>query len=399
MTENKLRTSLILLIGALGVLQPFSLDPYLPNLAAMAKDLNVDQGTIQQNLTFLTFGISIGTILIGPITDAVGRRKPVLVALFGYIAAALITATAANIEILFAGRVLQGMTAACLVIIANAMLRDLHEGIQLIKAFALSMIVASSSWFIGPAFGSFLQTFTDWRGLSYILATFAAALLVLIALKLPDTMHIDSRTKSTAKQVAIRFKHLAKDREFLGLLTVQSTISISLFSYLSVSPFVYDNAYQVTPIQVGYFLALNSFTAYLGGQIGARLSAKLTPAKALTIGQVIGALAGLGLIVTATLSLGFIAFTSLLALFTLGFGITITPLVGMAMTKHPEEAGTAAAMVAVSGTLATTIAGGLYAVLDHNSSLGIGATMLGFMCLGIFLLYAVVKPNKMEAMK
>jgi hypothetical protein len=89
----------------------------------------------------------------------------------------------------------------------------------------------------------------------------------------------------------------------------------------------------------------------------------------------------------------------MLALFTLGFGITITPLVGMAMTKHPEEAGTAAAMVAVSGTLATTLAGGLYAVLDHTTSIGIGITMLAFTTLGIVLLYGVVKPNKMEAMK
>jgi DHA1 family bicyclomycin/chloramphenicol resistance-like MFS transporter len=399
MTETKLRTGLIFLIGALGVLQPFSLDTYLPSLAQMAADMNVSEGVIQQNLTFLTFGISIGTVLTGPITDAIGRRKPVLFGLVGYVLAALLTANAVNIEMLFTGRVLQGVTAASLVIVANAMLRDLHEGIQLIKAFALSMVVASSSWFIGPAFGSFLFTFTNWRGLSYILASVAALMLILISIKLPDTMHIDSRTKSTAKQVAIRFRHLAKDREFLGLLTVQSTISISLFSYLSVSPFVYNNAYQITPVQVGYFLAINSFLAYTGGQLGARLSEKLTPPKALTIGQIVGALAGVGLIATASMNLGFIFFTSFLALFTLGFGTTITPLIGMAMAKHPEEAGTAAAMVAVSGTLATTLAGGLYAVLDHTSSVGIGITMLCFMTLGIFLLYAVVKPNKMEALK
>lgn len=399
MTDTKLKTGLILLIGALGVLQPFSLDTYLPNLGQMATDLNVSEGVIQQNLTFLTLGVSIGTILTGPITDAIGRRRPAVFALVGYVFAALLTANAVNVEMLFAGRVFQGLTASCLVIVANAMLRDLHEGIALIKAFALSMVVASSSWFIGPAFGSFMQNFTNWRGLSYILAAFAGAMFLLIVWKLPDTMHIDSRTKSTAKQTLNRFRHLAKDRVFLGLLTVQSTISISLFSYLSVSPFVYASQYGVTPIQVGYFLAINSFLAYTGGQVGARLSERLNPPKALTIGLIIGASAGAGLIVTATMNLGFIAFTSLLALFTLGFGITITPLIGMAMAKHPEEAGTAAAMVAVSGTLATTISGGLYAVLDHTSSIGIGITMLSFMTLGVFLLYGVVKPNKMEAMK
>lgn len=399
MTETKLKTGLILLIGALGVLQPLSLDTYLPNLGQMAKDLATNDGVIQQNLTFFTLGISFGTVLAGPITDAIGRRKPVLFALAGYVIAAIVAANAVNIEMLFVGRALQGITAAAAIIVANAMLRDLYEGMLLIKAFALSMLVASASWFIGPAFGSILQNFTNWRGLGYILASLAAAIFLLIFWKLPDTMSKQQRIKSTAKEVAKRFTYLAKDRVFLGLLAVQATISLSLFSYLSVSPFVYDNQYQIPAIQVGYYLAINSVLAYIGGQLGAKLSEKLKPQIALLIGLLIGLTAGLTQIATATLNLGFPMFTASLALFTLGFGTTITPLIGMAMAKHPNEAGTAAAMVAVSGTVATTLAGGLYAALDHHSSIGIGFTMAGFMSLGIFLLYAVVKPNKLEELK
>jgi DHA1 family bicyclomycin/chloramphenicol resistance-like MFS transporter len=399
MTETKLRTGLILLIGALGVLQPFSLDPYLANISFIAKDLNVAQTLIAQNLTALTLGISLGTVVAGPMSDAIGRRRPILFALVGYIGAAILASSANTVEVFFAGRILQGFFAAAAAVIANAMLRDMYEGMLLIKAVGRSMLLMATSWFIGPIFGSYLQSFTNWRGLGYILATLAATLLVIIFIKLPDTMTRDQRTKTTAREVASRFLYLLKDRVFLGLIFVQSCISVSLFCYLSVSPFVYGTTYGINPAQVGIFLSINSVGAYLGSQLGTKLSQKIKPQWALLIALAIGVIAGAILIFTATMNLGFIFFTSALALFTLGFGTSVTPLLGLAMASHPNEAGTAAAVIAVSGTVATTIAGAYYAILDHTSAIGIGFTQFGFMTLGIIILFTVVRPNKLEVMK
>jgi DHA1 family bicyclomycin/chloramphenicol resistance-like MFS transporter len=103
-------------------------------------------------------------------------------------------------------------------------------------------------------------------------------------------------------------------------------------------------------------------------------------------------------VATAVFNLGFIAFTTGLAIFTLGFGTSFTPLLGMAMASHPEEAGTAAAVIAVSGTLATTIAGPYYAVLDHKSALGIGVNDLVLMLLGFVMMFAIVN-KRMKATK
>ncbi|MEN9993086.1 MAG: hypothetical protein RLY83_656 [Actinomycetota bacterium] len=388
-----------MLIGALGVLQPLSLDPYLANTMFIAEDLNVLPTLIAQGLTALTLGISVGTAVAGPLSDAIGRRKPVLFALAGYVLAAIIASSATSLEVFFTGRVLQGFFASCAIVVSSAMLRDLYSGLNLIKAMGRSMLLAASSWFIGPFLGSFIQTFTDWRGLGYMLAGLAVFLLILIGLKMPDTMSLDRRTKSTAKEVAKRFGALLKDRVFLGLVFIQSTISISLFAYLNVSPFVYNAAYSITPADVGIFLSLNSVGAYAGSQLGARLSQMFKPQYALLSALAVGSLAGLGLIFTANMNLGFIVFTSLLAIFTFGFGISTTPIMGLAMASHPQEAGTAAALVNVSGTIATTLAGAYYALLDHNSAIGIGFTQFGFMALGIVILFTVVRPSKLEAMK
>ena len=399
MTQTKLRTGLILLIGALGMLQPLSLDPYMPNIANIARDLKVDATLIGQNLTFLTLGVSVGLVVAGPMSDAIGRRRPVLFALGGYVLASIGTAFVNNVEVFFTLRALQGFFAACAAVVANAMLRDLYQGLQLIKALARSMLLMGTTWFLGPIFGSVLQSFTDWRGLGLLLAGATAVLLLIIFWKLPDTMSLEDRTKTTAKEVVNGFARLLKDRVFLGLVLIQITISISLYSYLNISTFIYDNAYNVGATQVGFLLAINSACSYTGAQLGAFLSRKFKPQYVLLGTQVLGVAAGIGLIFIAIFQAPFIVFTSTMALFVMSFGSSIPPLLGLAMASHPHEAGTAAAVITFSGTFAATLAGPLYATLDHNSSLGIGIAIAVTLSIGIFFLFAIVKPRQLEVMK
>ena len=398
MTQTKLRTGLILLIGALGMLQPLSLDPYMPNISNIAKDLNVQAALIGQNLTFLTLGVSVGLVVAGPLSDAIGRRRPVLLALFGYALASLATAFVTNVEFFFTLRAAQGFFAACAAVVANAMLRDLYQGLQLIKAIARSMLLMGTTWFLGPIFGSVLQSFTDWRGLGILLAIASTILLVVIYLKLPDTMTLEDRTKTTAKEVVSGFARLLKDRVFLGLVLVQVTISVALYSYLNISTFIYGNAFGIGATQVGFFLAINSACSYTGAQLGAALSRRFKPQYVLLGTQVLGISAGIGLIFIAIFQAPFIIFTGTMALFVMSFGSSITPILGLAMDSHPHEAGTAAAIITFSGTFAATLAGPLYATLDHNSSLGMGIAISITLSIGVILLFAIVRPNKLEVM-
>jgi DHA1 family bicyclomycin/chloramphenicol resistance-like MFS transporter len=399
MTQTKLRNGLILLIGALGMFQPLALDPYMPNILAIAKDLNVEDSLIGQNLTFLTLGVSVGLVIAGPLSDAIGRRRPVLFALAGFAVVSFATTFVTSYETFFTLRAAQGFFSACAAVVANAMLRDLYQGLQLIKAIARSMLLMGTTWFLGPIFGSVLQSFTDWRGLGTLLGIAALLLLALVFWKLPDTMTFEDRTKTTAKDVVLGFGRLLNDRVFLGLVMIQMTISIPLYGYLSISTFIYNNAYGVGALQVGFLLAANSASSYLGAQLGAVLSRKFKPQYVLLGTLILGASAGAMMVVVAALQLPFIVFTITMAFFVMSFGTAITPILGLAMDSHPHEAGTAAAVITFSGTFAATLAGPLYAVLDHNSSMGLGFTIVGFLSLGIFFLFAIVRPKQLEVMK
>lgn len=399
MTKTKLRTGLILLIGALGMLQPLSLDPYLPNIGSIANDLNVEANLIGQNLTFLTFGVSIGLLVAGPMSDAIGRRRPVLFALAGFAAASVLASLSMNYEMFFAFRALQGFFAACAAVVANAMLRDLYQGLDLIRALARSMLLMGTTWFLGPIFGSALQNFTNWRGLGFLLASGTAVLLSLIFWKLPDTMTFEDRTKTTAKEVASGFIRVLKDRVFLGLVLVQMTISISLYAYLNLSPFIYSGSYGVGALEIGYFLAINSVFTYAGAQVGAIVSRKLKPQFVLLASLVIGLTAGAVLVLVTILELPFAVFMATLAFYAFSFGISVTPMLALAMDSHPHEAGTAAAVITFSGTFAATLAGPLYAAINHNVPAGLGLAQFGFLAAGIVCLFAVVKPKQLEEMK
>lgn len=399
MTQTKLRTGLVLLIGALGMFQPLSLDPYMPNIGSIASDLGVQSALIAQNLTFLTLGVSVGLVIAGPLSDAIGRRRPVLFALAGFALASFATSFVTSYEAFFTLRAAQGFFAACAAVVANAMLRDLYQGLQLIKAIARSMLIMGTTWFLGPIFGSVLQSFTDWRGLGLLLAVASLLLLALVFWKLPDTMSLEDRTKTTAKEVINGFARLLKDRVFLGLVLVQVTISIALYSYLNISTFVYDNAYNVGATQVGFLLAINSACSYTGAQLGAFLSRRFKPQYVLLGTQVLGASAGLALILTSIFQLPFIVFSIAIALFVMSFGSAITPILGLAMDSHPHEAGTAAAVITFSGTFAATLAGPIYSLLDHTSSIGLGSAIVVSLGIGIFFLFAIVKPKQLEAMK
>ncbi|MFM6980133.1 MAG: MFS transporter, partial [Micrococcales bacterium] len=167
------------------------------------------------------------------------------------------------------------------------------------------------------------------------------------------------------------------------------------FSYLNISPFIYGQVYAIPANLVGIYFAANSALAYIGSQIGARLSNRFQPQWVLLGCLIVCLLAGVVMTV-GELNLGSIwIFQSMLMLFTFGFGATVTPVFALAMAAHPNEAGTAAGVLGVAGFVFTTALAGVYLLLDHTSGAGVGTGMAVSMTIGILILFAVVRPSKL----
>lgn len=393
------RLKAILLIGGLTTLQPLATDPYLPSMTAVSNDLSVPLSIMQLTLSALTLGFAVGQLAAGPLSDSIGRKRPMAISVAVYILASILCAFAPNPVIFFIARLLQGLSGAAITVIANAIMRDMYTGLALIKLMGRVMLVGAAAWFIGPFIGSKFLEFTDWRGISLILAGFAA-LVGLLALKfLPESLSREDRRDHIFAGMGHRFVNVLRDRSYTGILIIQITIGVAMFAYLSTLPIVFNQGFGVPSTAVGFFIAINSVGAFLGVQSGAQLS-RLVPAQWVLTGAIaLGILAGSSMFLGGQFGAD-LWFIELMAfIWTFAFGNTTTTALTLAMAPHGEEAGTAAALLGSASFLFTTLAGPFYTTLSKENPGDVGATIAISMVVALIVMFAVVRPNKLVNLK
>ncbi len=197
--------------------------------------------------------------------------------------------------------------------------------------------------------------------------------------------------------MASRFAHVLKDRPYLGIVLIGVLNSTALFGYLSVMPFVYQNRFGFDGSQYGYFFVLNSASAYIGVQVIAWLAKKFE-LKWVVLGVLVAQVGVGGWVLVAGLTdAPFLVLQAALMTFTFFMGGSFAPMGTMALTRHGEEAGTAAALNMVAGSLGSTLAAPLYANLGSTSSIGLGVMLICLYALAILVMFAVVRPRQLAA--
>jgi DHA1 family bicyclomycin/chloramphenicol resistance-like MFS transporter len=179
---------LVFIIGALSAFGPLSLDMYLPALPSLSQELGGTATQAQLTLTACLLGLAAGQVLAGPLSDALGRRRPLLAGLLGYTGASLLCALAPSVPILIGLRLLQGLAGAAGIVIARAVVRDLYSGTEAARFFSLTMAVNGLAPILAPILGGQLLRVTSWRGVFFVLAAIGLALVLVAALGLRETL-------------------------------------------------------------------------------------------------------------------------------------------------------------------------------------------------------------------
>ncbi len=175
MTNNptgKERIALAFLLGMLAVLGPLNIDMYLPSFLQIADDLNARASLVQLSLTTCLIGLAVGQMVVGPISDSMGRKKPLLFSIVLFAAASILCALSPNITTLIIGRFLQGFTAAAGIVVSRAVVRDTFSGHELTKFFALLMVINAVAPMLAPMAGGaiLLMPGASWSTIFYFLA-------------------------------------------------------------------------------------------------------------------------------------------------------------------------------------------------------------------------------------
>jgi MFS transporter, DHA1 family, multidrug resistance protein len=337
---------LVLVVGSLSIFGPLCIDMYLPALPDISRQLHASASAVQLTLTACLVGISVGQLILGPISDRVGRRPPLLGGLAAFIASSVACAFAPNIYALAGCRLIQGFGGAAGIVISRSIVRDLHSGVALVRFFSTLMLVTGLGPVLAPQIGSWVLTFTTWRGVFLILAGFGAVLLVTAWRRVPETLKPELRSSGGLGATMGTMVAVGRDRVFLGYALACGLGMGGTFAYIAGSSFVLQNVYGLSPQWYGLVFALNACGLVLGAQVNGRLAGRFGPSVLLTYGLITMAAAGaILLVIVSTGAVGLVGVVPSLFLFMFGCGFVGPNSVALALQRYPQSAGAASAVL------------------------------------------------------
>ena len=390
--ENSAKVSFILVVflGMLTAITPLATDLYLPALPIMPGELNTTASNIQMTIGVMTFGVAIGQLFGGPISDTMGRKVPLIIGNLLCVISALICAYAPSIEILLLGRFLQGLTGSVGVVIAKAIARDFASGQELTKLFAMLMMVNGLAPVLAPLVGGQLLLFTTWRIIFVILAAFSAILLVgsfLFRESLPKEKRIAGGIGTATKN----YITLIKDKQFLGQTLIQLFAFGAFFAYISGSSFVYQNIFQLSAQEFSYLFGINSCGIILASAISGRVSNVITSRQILTFSLWQLTIGSLLFLVAMIFEWSLIPVTTILFFTVCTVSLFGSASFSMAMTNYGKMAGSASAILGFASMFAAGIVSPIVGIGGEHTGIPMGITMLVCAVLSLLCLYGLVE--------
>jgi len=359
--KKKKQVGKILVLGFLSALAPFSMDMYLPSLPVLAADLNTSTTAVQLSITFCLLGLALGQLIAGPISDARGRRIPLIIGITIFIIVSILCVFTTSIVVLCILRLIQGLAGATGVVISRATVRDYYSGHEMTKFFAMLMLVNSMAPIVAPTVGGQVLRFTNWEGIFVILSILGLAILLGVIFKLPESLPLHKRQTGGIKQTLSSMGKMIKDRVFMGYCLSLGLVYAGMFAYISGSPFVLQDIYGISPQGFGLAFAINSIGILTASQTSSRLIRKVGEKKILTFGLVQAFLAGLVLFIMIQLDIGLIGILIPLFFVVSSVGLVAPASTSLAMQRQGENAGSASAFIGLAqmglGAIATPLVG------------------------------------------
>ena len=234
---------MILVLGAMVALGPLTIDMYLPALPRIAEELSVSSSVVQLTLTGTLAGLALGQLIVGPLSDSLGRRRPLMAGIVLHMLASVLCVLAPNIAVLGVARVLQGMGAAAAMVVAIAVVGDLFADSTAATVLSRLMLVLGVAPVVAPSLGAAVLLQASWHWVFAALVVLAGGLLVLAALALPETLPVSHRRPLRVRGIAATYVELLRDARFVILVLVAALGMSGLFAYIAGASFVLQGRY------------------------------------------------------------------------------------------------------------------------------------------------------------
>ncbi|MYW64579.1 Bcr/CflA family efflux MFS transporter [Streptomyces sp. SID8379] len=380
------RTSLLvtLVLGGLTAVPALSMDMYLPALPEVTDVLHTSAATAQLTLTACLTGMALGQLVVGPMSDRWGRRRPLLIGLFVYVAATAICAFAPSAALLIAFRLLQGLAGSAGIVIARAVVRDLYDGVAMARFFSTLMLISGVAPIVAPLIGGQVLRVTDWRGVFVVLTVIGVALTALVWKSLPETLAPERRHSGGVGEALRTMRGLLADRVFAGYMIAGGFAFAALFAYISASPFVIQEIYGASPQTFSLLFGLNSIGLIAVGQLNGKvLVGRVNLDKVLAVGLTLIVAASVFLLLVATGTfgspeeLGLAPVATGLFVLMASMALATPNTNALALMRTPHAAGSASALLGTSSFLIGAVASPLVGIAGEHTAVPMALVQLG----------------------
>lgn len=383
----------LLIFGALVAIGPLTIDMYLAAFPTVVTDLATTEATVQLTLTATLVGLATGQLAIGAVSDALGRRLPLIVSLSAYVVISALIALSSSIEALLALRFLQGLTAAAGMVLSQAMVRDLYSGSVMATFISRLFLIVGVAPIIAPTLGAQFLHFGTWRSIFWGLAVFGLLLVVVASLLVRETLPPRRRTTLRPSTMLGTYGVLVRDRRYVGLVLTACTAMGSLFAYISSATFIFQDLYGMSTQQYALVFAAGAGALTITSQVNGFLVQRWHPAAIMRTALPVALAVALGLLAAALLDLGvgFIVAGVVLVMGVVGFVMPNSPVIALA--DHGERAGAAAALLGASsftfGALVSPISG----FFDASSAVPMAGVMVGCALTSVVVFFTLARPG------
>ncbi|MCI9889251.1 multidrug effflux MFS transporter [Micrococcales bacterium 31B] len=380
-------------LGILTAIGPFTIDMYLSALPTIERELNVSESVAQMTLTGTLIGMLVGQLVVGPLSDALGRRKPLLFGLAVHILCSALVVVTNSIELLTILRVGQGFGAAAASIISMAVVRDLFQGVAAARMLSRLMLILGVSPIFAPTIGAWVISASHWQVVFLALAVVSLIVIVVAGFLLPETLPVERRRPAKHREIVGILKKLARDRVYVGIVLMVSCTFAGLFAYISSSPFLLQNVYGLDQAQFGYAFSGVAVGMIIMTQMNVPLLRIFSPGQLLIAGLATGALSGAAMIVLASTGLGGVWGVLIPLFFCMsGMALTFPNAPAIALSRHGDSAGTASAFLGAAQNLAGAIAAPVMGLLG-SGAVPMSTSICVAFTLALAMILFVVRPQ------
>jgi MFS transporter, DHA1 family, multidrug resistance protein len=391
-SKPRSRARMIVVLGALVALGPLTIDMYLPALPKIADDLSVSSSVAQLTLTGTLAGLALGQLIVGPLSDSLGRRRPLMAGIVLHMLASMLCLFAPNIEVLGVARLLQGMGAAAGMVVAIAVVGDLFAESVAATVLSRLMLVLGVAPVVAPSLGAAVLLKASWHWVFAVLVVLAGLLLLMAALALPETLPASHRRPLKVRSIAATYVELLRDVRFVILVLVAALGMSGLFAYIAGAAFVLQDHYGLDQQVFALVFGAGAVALIAATQFNVVLLRRFAP-QTIVVWALVGAsLAGVVFVGLAFAHIGgLLAFVLPVWVILAAMGLVIPNAPAVALSRHPDAAGTAAAVLGAGQFGLGAAVAPLVGVLG-NDEVALALVMTVGMVIALLALLAVGVP-------